>query len=133
MASTAQAVATVSEVPRRSVLVDMSTRYGMEPKLGHVSYEREPGSFLQPSMPFPGGAPRAYGEETAREIDCAVRDIVAAAFARAVEALTRHRDRLERGAALLLEKETLTESELVDLVSGIATVPSAAARVGASR
>jgi len=111
----------------------MVTRYGMEPKLGHMSYEREPGSFLQAPPGFPTGATRSYGEETAREIDCAVRDIVAAAFTRAVETLTRLRERLERGAAMLLEKETLTESELLALMSGIAPATPGASSIAASR
>jgi cell division protease FtsH len=105
----------------------MVTRYGMEAKLGHVSYERDPGSFLTPVPGYAPSPPRAYGEETAREIDCAIREIVAAAFAQAVETLTRHRALLEKGASMLLEKETLTESELATLVAGAPTAPKATA------
>ena len=89
----------------------MVTRYGMAPELGPVSLEESRASFL-------GGVPQApwqerdYSEETAREVDCAVRKIVEQAFARAVEVLTANRERLEAGARLLLEKETLTETEL---------------------
>ena len=108
----------------------MVTRYGMDQKLGHVSYERDPGSFLQPVPGFAPPPPRVYGEETAREIDCAIREIVDTAFARAVETLTRHRELLEKGAAMLLEKETLTESELTDLVAKSAApkTPATASR-----
>jgi cell division protease FtsH len=105
----------------------MVTRYGMVAKLGHVSYERDPGSFLTPVPGYAPPAPRAYGEETAREIDCAIREIVAGAFAQAVETLTGHRALLEKGAAMLLEKETLTESELTALVAGAPAAPKAAA------
>ncbi|MGH8801267.1 MAG: hypothetical protein ACREX6_03095, partial [Casimicrobiaceae bacterium] len=59
------------------------------------------------------------------EIDIAVRDIVHSAFDRAVALLTRERDVLERGAKLLLEKETLTEPELAELKSAL--TPAAAA------
>ncbi len=90
------------------------TRYGMDPKLGHVS--------LEESRPaFPGGAPRAtwrereYSEDTAREIDCAIREIVERAFKRAVALLQSNRDLLERSARLLLQKETLSELELQNL------------------
>src|ERR1700742_1235677 len=89
----------------------MVTRYGMSPELGPVSLEESRASFL-------GGVPQApwhereYSEETAREVDCAVRKIVEQAFKRAVDVLTANRDRLEAAARLLLEKETLTESEL---------------------
>ncbi len=64
-------------------------------------------------MPNPG--PRAYSEETAREIDCALRRIVDEAFARAVEILTRRRQSLEQGATRLLENETLSEDDLKSL------------------
>jgi cell division protease FtsH len=82
----------------------------MDEKLGHVAYEEERRAFLGgPSMPL---QERTYSEETAREIDCAVRAIVKRAFDRAVDILTRERQTLERGAQLLLEKETLLEEDL---------------------
>ena len=55
---------------------------------------------------------RSFSEETAREIDCAVRGIVGAAFARTVALLTERREVLETAAAELLQKETLTEPDL---------------------
>ncbi|PZP58987.1 MAG: cell division protein FtsH [Azospira oryzae] len=85
-------------------------RYGMDEKLGHVAYEEERKGFLGgPSASF---QERTYSEETAREIDCAVRSIVKTAFDRAASILTREREILERSARLLLEKETLTEEDL---------------------
>jgi cell division protease FtsH len=59
-------------------------------------------------------ATRDFSEETAREIDCAVREIVKAAFERAAGILRAHRNVLEDGARRLLQKETLAESELSD-------------------
>ena len=58
---------------------------------------------------------RSYSEETAREIDCAVRDIVAGAFARTVEILDARRAILAEGAAQLLAVETLDEVALAKL------------------
>ena len=55
---------------------------------------------------------RSFSEETAREIDCAVRGIVGAAFERTVALLTERRAVLETGAKQLLEKETLSEPDL---------------------
>ncbi len=93
----------------------MVTRYGMVEELGQVTFEDQPQSFLgTPAPPF--GQERRYSEETAREIDVAVRDIVARAFDKAVGILTAKRALLERAAARLLEKETLTESELRALI-----------------
>ena len=71
-----------------------------------------------PELPLSGG--REYSEDTAREIDCAVRDIVGAAFSTAVDLLAGRRALLERGARLLLEKETLSEEDLQALRSELA-------------
>jgi len=89
-------------------------RYGMDDKLGEMTYESEPSPFL-PSAGGPVAERRRYSEETAREIDCAVRVLVHNAFERATEVLTRHRSALEEGAKNLLEKETLLADELPDL------------------
>jgi cell division protease FtsH len=95
-------------------------RYGMVEKLGNVAYETERASFLGPGA---GYQERNYSEETAREIDCAVREIVKQAFDRAVAILTRCREVLEEGAQVLLQKETLGEEELKQLA---ARLPAAA-------
>jgi cell division protease FtsH len=52
-----------------------------------------------------------------------VKDIVDRAFAKAVKILTDRRPTLERGAQLLLQKETLSEEDLRELQG-----PAAAAR-----
>ena len=92
----------------------MVTRYGMVEKMGQVTFEDQPQPFLGTAPPF--GQERRYSEETAHEIDIAVRDIVAQAFDKAVGILTAKRALLERAATRLLEKETLTESELRALI-----------------
>ncbi len=56
-----------------------------------------------------------YAEETAREIDLAVRNLVSRAYERAVAILEKHRDSVAECAARLLEKETLTGDELPSL------------------
>jgi cell division protease FtsH len=56
-----------------------------------------------------------YSQETAREIDVAVRALIDRAFARATKILTRHRDVLEDTAKRLLAQETLSEEELPEL------------------
>ena len=95
----------------------MVTRYGMEEKLGHVTWDAEPRSFLDIQQ-RPNMLERQYSEETAHEIDCAVREILDHAYAKATEILTRRRADLQKGAAALLEKETLTEEELTAVVGG---------------
>jgi len=95
----------------------MAMRFAMVDTLGPVSYEEERPNLLGvPNI----GAPREYSEETAREIDLAVRDIVKGSWDKAVAILTRERALLERGAELLLEKETLGEAELGELKTSLA-------------
>jgi cell division protease FtsH len=60
-------------------------------------------------------AEREFSEETAREIDCAVRELIKAAYEKALAVLRQNRAALEEGAKLLLEKETLTREELPPL------------------
>src|SRR2546421_5103124 len=61
-------LAKVTEIARSMVM-----RYAMVESLGHVAYEEERPPFL--GGPLPQGH-REFSEETAREIDIAVRDIV---------------------------------------------------------
>jgi len=81
----------------------------MVKSLGHVAYEEERAPFL--GGPLPQGH-REYSEETAREIDVAVRDIVKNAYDKALGILSREKKLLESWAQKLLEKETLAEAEL---------------------
>jgi cell division protease FtsH len=96
----------------------MVTRYGMNEDLGMVSLESERATFLQ--LPGEYASPqREFSEQTAREVDCAVRDLVAEAFDSAVGILELHRDALAESAERLLEKETLTGDELPTLITSI--------------
>jgi cell division protease FtsH len=54
-----------------------------------------------------------------------VKELVERAFARAVGILTDRRATLERGAQLLLQKETLTEEDLRTLEAPAATARAA--------
>jgi cell division protease FtsH len=98
-------LAKVTDIARSMVM-----RYGMEEKLGHITYEAERPLFL--GAPGALAQPREFSEDTAREIDSAVRRIVANAFEKATGILRQKRDLLDRGAQLLLQKETLVEEDL---------------------
>jgi len=102
---------------------NMVTRYGMEETLGPVAYDTDRTGFLEGPVQMP--RERRYSDETAHEIDRAVQRIVEQAFQRTVELLRRQRATLERGAALLLEKETLDESELRTLIGSPEPAPVA--------
>jgi len=88
----------------------MAMRYAMVPELGNVAYDTEPSPFLQGTMGNAGA--RAYSDDTARQIDAAIRDIVDNAFKGARALLSKQRALLETAAVRLLEKETLTEEDL---------------------
>jgi cell division protease FtsH len=88
----------------------MVTRYGMSDDLGQMTYEEQRQSFLGQAQ-FTAQE-RQYSEETAREIDCAVRELTEKARQKALHILQTFRTELEEGAACLLEKETLLEDEL---------------------
>jgi cell division protease FtsH len=90
----------------------MVTRYGMVETLGHLAYEEDRQPFLDGIVQQ---GPREYSEQTAREIDLAVREIVSTAYDKALAILARERPVLERGAELLLQKETLLGEELSEL------------------
>jgi cell division protease FtsH len=101
----------------------MVTRYGMSERLGSVAYDRDPRSFLTgPDLP-PQPREQDYAEETAAVIDKEVRGIVQSAMERALGILRERRDVLERTAQRLLEKETLDEKELTELVGPPAGPP----------
>jgi cell division protease FtsH len=86
------------------IALEMVTRHGMDETIGQRTYAPPQHPFL-PSAP----ADRLQAvETTAREIDVAVRDIIARAFDRAREVLQSRRDDLDKGVELLLARETLT-------------------------
>ena len=110
----------ITDIARAMVL-----RYGMEEKLGQVVFEQQRRSFLGEGVPEIG--PREYSEETAREIDCAVRGLTNRARELAVSVLRSNRAALDAGAQRLLETETLLESDIPEVVlpSGDAMKPAA--------
>ncbi len=94
---------------------NMVTRFGMAEKLGQMTYEEARQGFL--GQPVAGMIQRTYSEETAREIDCAVRELTERARERALQILKTYRQQLERGAGMLLERETLQEQDLRELMA----------------
>jgi cell division protease FtsH len=95
----------------------MVTRFGMSEELGQATYETQRPTFLDRDS-VAALRDREFSEETAREIDCAVRKLVDTAFDRATALLGKHRAQLDAGAALLLEKEVLNREDLPSLEKG---------------
>jgi cell division protease FtsH len=100
----------VTEIARAMV-----TRYGMSDKLGPMTFgQKEELVFLGKEI----GEQRDYSDAVAQEIDEEVRRIIHQAFEAAKDALTEHRDALERIARRLVEIETLSGEEFVALFEG---------------
>ncbi|MDD2705047.1 MAG: ATP-dependent zinc metalloprotease FtsH [Acidocella sp.] len=92
----------------------MVVRFGMDPKLGQVTYEPETPHMLGPST-MPDWRPRQYSEETAASIDNAIHTLVEAAFARARAILQANMPALREAAAELLHDETISGDRLAAL------------------
>ncbi len=86
----------------------MVTMYGMNDKIGNVSFYDSKQSEYAFNKP--------YSEETAKHIDEEVRKIVDIAYTRTKGMLTEHRDALEIIAKELLAKEILYQNDLVRLI-----------------
>ena len=105
------------------IALEMVTRYGMDETLGNRVYAPAREQFLGP-MPVQRSE---VSEATEREIDLAVRAMIEHAFSHATEILTARRQDLDAGAALLIQKETITAEDFPPLVRGGKTRPSASA------
>jgi cell division protease FtsH len=96
----------------------MVSRYGMDEKLGSVAYDTERSPFMQPS-PGQSYLERRFSEDTAREIDLAVRRIIDSLADRTFRILEENRAVLERCAKRLLEVETLDQPQLIELTKDL--------------
>ena len=93
----------VTDLARKMVM-----RLGMSDSLGPVTYgKKEEMIFLGREL----SEQRDYSESIAESIDQEVRRIVQAAYERAREILTQYREELDKIAASLIEKESLTREE----------------------
>jgi cell division protease FtsH len=92
----------------------MVTEYGMDPGLGQVRLAPEHTARFLPGGEL--GPAREIAEQTAREIDEAVRRILDTEYERAKRVLAERREALEEGARTLLEKETIQGTELADIM-----------------
>jgi len=93
----------------------MVKEYGMSEALGPITYEKE----RRPLFLETGFAPASkdYSEETAEAIDREIKRLIDEAHERALLLLKEHRDKLDRLAAALLEKEVLEGDEVKQLLT----------------
>ena len=88
----------------------MITRYGMDPNFDMVALETVENAYLG------GDASLACSNETASKIDAQVIALVRRQHEKAVEILKDNMDALHRLAAYLLEKETITGAEFMQIL-----------------
>jgi cell division protease FtsH len=94
----------------------MVTEFGMSDRMGPRAYgKREEMIFLGREI----GEQRNYSDDVARQIDEEVRSIIETAYARAQDVLTVHRDKLNKLAETLVEKETLDGLEFEAIFSDL--------------
>ena len=94
----------------------MVCKLGMSEKMGPVAYgDDEESVFLGREL---AAHHDNYSDETARDIDREVRAIIDAQHQRVLRVLTENRDRLDRLARALLERETLDLEEIQAAIDG---------------
>ncbi|MFN4127549.1 ATP-dependent zinc metalloprotease FtsH [Pannonibacter indicus] len=96
----------------------MVARYGMDPDLGHVSYDSDRPGFLGTGDQA-SWLNRRYSEATAERIDAKVREVLDGVFGRTVALLGANRALLEQSARELLQKETLDEADLTGIAARV--------------
>ncbi len=101
-----QDIKQATEVARSMVM-----EYGMSEKLGLIHYGSDDEFVLGNEL----GHSRNYGEHIATEIDMEVKRIVDECYAEAKAMILAHREVLDRGAELLLQKEKVGREEFTAL------------------
>ncbi|MEV8513415.1 ATP-dependent zinc metalloprotease FtsH [Dactylosporangium sp. NPDC051484] len=108
----------------------MITEYGMSAKLGAVKYgtgEGEP--FLGRTM----GHERDYSEKVAAEIDAEMRSLIEIAHDEAWEILVEYRDVLDNIVEELMEKETISQTDMARICARVVKRPPMAPYSGNGR
>lgn len=96
-----------------SVAKKMVSQWGMSSKMGTLSYGKSQEHVF---MGRDFGTTRDFSEEFAAEIDREVKSIVEGQYAYAKQILTENRDLLDAIAKELLEKETLENEEVTEII-----------------
>jgi len=98
----------------------MITEYGMSSKLGAVKYGTTDGEpFLGRTM----GHERDYSEKVAAEIDGEVRGLIELAHDEAWEILVEYRDVLDKIVDELMEKETISQTDMARICARVVKRP----------
>lgn len=92
---------------------NMVTVYGMSDKLGPVCYDNE-GENVFIGRDY--GRTKVYSEEVQYAIDQEIKDFILKAKEEATQILLEHKDKLEKLAQTLLDKETINRKEFLEVL-----------------
>ena len=95
----------------------MITQYGMSERFGLMGLESVQSRYLD------GRAVRNCGEATAAEIDEEIMKMLKASYEEAKRLLSANRDALDKIAAFLIEKETITGKEFMKIFREVKGIP----------
>ena len=95
---------------------NMVTKWGFSEKLGTLKYDDEDENpFLGRSA---GQKKRIFSEQTAKQIDDEVRDIIQKSYEKAGSILAANLDKLHNMADALLKHETIDQDQISDIMAG---------------
>ena len=100
-----------------SIARAMITQYGMSERFGLIGLESIQNRYLD------GRPVLNCGQETASEIDQEVMKMLKGAYEEAKRLLSEHREALDRIAAFLIEKETITGKEFMKIFREVEGLP----------
>ena len=100
-----------------SIARAMITQYGMSEKFGLIGLESIQSRYLD------GRPVMNCGQETASEIDQEVMKMLKNAYEEAKRLLGEHRNALDQIAAFLIEKETITGKEFMEILHQVEGIP----------
>jgi AFG3 family protein len=89
------------------IVYSMIKDFGMNSRVGQLSFPKD-----DSGMP----TEKRYSDSFAEAMDEEARSIVDAAYQRTVDLITKHKTEVAKVAQLLLDKETITHDDIVDLV-----------------
>ena len=110
---------------------NMVAMFGMSDQFGMMALASKRNQYLD------GGYGLDCAQETAADMDKAVKDILDKCYAQALEILEANREDMDKVVAYLLQKETITGAEMVAIIEGRdpaeADSPYASTQTGARR
>jgi cell division protease FtsH len=92
---------------------DMVTRFGMSEEFGLMSLESVENQYLT------GTRVATCGEQTAAQIDEVVKDMLKTAYQNALKLVSENVEAMNRIAAYLIERETITGKEFMDILNQV--------------